>query len=192
MARPSVIITMLAMAAALGGLVYFHASRLGADGSDEPTLATTAPKPAPAPPVAAQTPVVAETEPQVDAPANTPAAPASPPPPTDDFSRWIAETQSSDAKTRAAAIAALVNVPKERSVPVLERVLESGEPQVDRQIALRSLHSMALNDGDKDGAIRDVIRQAMYHSDDAAVTQSAQSVLEDIEAALAEMAQNAQ
>ena len=71
-------------------------------------------------------------------------------------------------------------------MPALERVLESGEPQVDRQIALQSLHALALNEGDDNNRIRDAIRHAMYHSDDEGVTQSAQSFLEDIEAVLAE------
>lgn len=104
---------------------------------------------------------------------------------TDNVARWIADTQSNDAKTRAAAIEALANAPKAQAIPALERVLESGEPQVDRQIALQSLHKLALSDGDSTGQIRAVIRHAIYHGDDEGVTQSAQAFLEDIEAALA-------
>jgi hypothetical protein len=58
-------------------------------------------------------------------------------------------------------------------------------PQVDRQIALRSLHQLALKDGDPDSTVRDAMRRAMYHSDDDEVTQSAQSLLDDIESDLA-------
>ncbi len=101
----------------------------------------------------------------------------------------IADTQSNDPRLRAAAIEALANAPKAQALPALERVLESGEPQVDRQIALRSLHSLALNDGDETGAIRDAIRHALYHSDDENVTQSAQAFLEDIEAEFEDRAQ---
>lgn len=97
------------------------------------------------------------------------------------IARWIADTQSTDAKTRAAAIVALAAAPKAQAVPALKRVLEVGEPQVDRQIAVRSLHVLALQQADDDGAIRDVLRDAVYHGDDEGVTQSAQAVLEDIE-----------
>lgn len=68
----------------------------------------------------------------------------------------------------------------------MERILQVGEPQVDRQIALRSLHTLAVQQGDADGRIRDVLRQAIYHGDDEGVSQSAQALLEDIEVASAE------
>lgn len=97
------------------------------------------------------------------------------------IARWIADTQSTDAKTRAAAIVALAEAPKAEAVPALKRVLKAGEPQLDRQIAVRSLHVLALQQDDDDGAIRDVLRDAVYHGDDEGVTQSAQAVLEDIE-----------
>lgn len=99
----------------------------------------------------------------------------------DAIARWIADTQSTDATTRAIAIAALAEAPKSQAVSALERVLEVGEAQVDRQIALRSLHLLALGEGDGDGAIRDVLRHALYHGDDEEVTQSAQAVIDDIE-----------
>lgn len=70
-------------------------------------------------------------------------------------------------------------------MPALERVLETGEPDVDRHIALRSMHALALRDGDATGQIRDVMRHAIYHGDDDGVTQTAQSLLDDIEAEFA-------
>ena len=100
--------------------------------------------------------------------------------------RWIADTQSPSAQTRAEAIAALARAPKAQAVPALQRVLETGEPELDRQIALRSLHALALEHGDEGGAIRDVLRGAIYHGDDEGVSQSAQAVLDDIEADMAE------
>lgn len=101
------------------------------------------------------------------------------------IARWIADTQSTDPKLRAAAIAALAEAPKAEAVPALKRVLTVGEPQVDRQIAVRSLHVLALQQDDDDGAIRNVLRDAVYHGDDEGVTDSARAVLEDIEAEFA-------
>lgn len=98
----------------------------------------------------------------------------------------IADTTSPKARTRAVAIEALANAPRSQAIPVLERVLETGEPQVDRQIALRSLHTLALRQGDADGAIRNVLRGAIYHGDEEGASQSAQALLEDIEIVLAE------
>lgn len=175
MAQTSVIVVSLAVIGTLSGLAYVHASR------EDPAIspAPTSPRPhvdaTPAPAVSTQE----------DTP--TPAQETSPRQVTGaDVERWIVDSQSHDAKTRAAAISALANAPKAQAMPALERVLESGEPQVDRQIALQSLHALALSDGDENGRIRDVIRHAMYHSDDEGVAQSAQAYLEDIEAALAQ------
>jgi HEAT repeat protein len=166
---PAIVVT-LAVLAALSGIVYVNANR-----EDETTVSA---------PQAnhTETPIVAASE-----RTETPAQPASSRQnTTDDIARLSADTQSNDAKTRAAAIAALASAPKAQAIPALERVLESGEPQVDRQIALQSLHTLALKHGDENSRIRDVIRHAMYHSDDEGVTQSAQAILEDIEAALAQ------
>ncbi len=181
MAQTSVIVVSLVMLGTLGGLVYVHATRDESAGGDqivsEPATVQTAS-------VSTEEPAAASAveEPRVQ-PVKQAAAP--------DVTRLIADTQSYDAKTRANAIEALGAAPKAQAIPVLERVLESGEPQVDRQIALRSLHTLALNDGDANGKIRDVMRHAMYHSEDEAVTQTAQALLEDIEAAFDERAQSA-
>ncbi|MET0533032.1 MAG: hypothetical protein ABW171_02305 [Steroidobacter sp.] len=184
MARPSVIVFTLATVGAVAGLGYFHLNRTSADGESETTHDVVVPTSRVVSATPTEATVIAPTnDVGVDAPAED--QQLSTPQTDDDFSRWVAETQSNDAKTRATAIAALVNVPKAQSVPALERVLESGEPQVDRQIALRSLQTLALNDGDQDGVIRGVIRHAMYHSDDQTVSQSAQAMLEEIEATLA-------
>lgn len=171
MAQTSVIVVSLAMLlGTLGGLAYVHANR------DEPTRVETHSAGTSTPKAAEIPPAVEVIKPAEQAHLIT----------TDDVSRWIADTQSYDAKTRASAIEALANAPTSQAVPALKRVLESGEQQVDRQIALHSLYELALKDGDNTGVIRDAIRHAMYHSDDEGVTQSAQAFLEDIEAALAD------
>jgi HEAT repeat protein len=175
----------VAIVGALVGLGYIHASRNEPVTSIETPLYPTkqtveqdATKHADTyVPVAPANPATTETQTESSQPVGV-----------EQIARWIADTRSNDPGTRAAAIAALANAPKAQAVPALERVLESGEPQVDRQIALRSLHALALNDGDHDNAIRDVIRRAMYHSDDENVTQTAQALLEDIEAAIADRA----
>ena len=95
--------------------------------------------------------------------------------------QWIADTASGDAAKRAAAIAALAEAPRAEALPVLGRILTDGEPQVDRPLALRSLRDLALNQGDDDGAIRDAVRQAIYHGDDLTRVDDAQEVLDIIE-----------
>lgn len=157
----------------MGGLAYVHANR------EEPKPVETSRAAVATLTVADETrPAPELSKPEEPAPRIT----------AEDVSRWIADSQSTDAKTRAAAIEALANAPKSRAVPALNRVLETGEPLVDRQIALQSLYRLALNDGDNAGAIREALRHAIYHSDDEGVTQSAQALLEDIELALAERA----
>jgi HEAT repeat protein len=122
-------------------------------------------------------------------PAKTAAAPEAPPSdpqpaeaPPPDVARLRADVDSPDPKIRAAAIAALARAPKSEAIPLLEHILAVGEPEVDRQIALRSLHAIALQQGDEDGRIRESLRAAMYHGDDERVSKSAQAFLEDIEA----------
>jgi hypothetical protein len=186
MAQSIVIVATLTTIGALGGLAYLHASRSDQAKAEVPSTAAA---------TATESTRTAVEAPPVPETGKLDTQPTQPVPvrqiTTDDVTRWVAETQSNDAKSRAAAIEALANAPKARAIPALERVLESGDPQVDRQIALRSLHTLALKDGDDTGAIRDVIRHAMYHTDDEAVTQSAQAFLEDIEAALTERAASA-
>jgi hypothetical protein len=176
MAKTSVIVVSLAVLGTLSGLAYVHANR---EDAARPEMIGTA--------VAARTHFEAPSAPAVSTQEEAPAQEASTRQAASaDVERWIVDTKSNDAKTRAAAIAALANAPKTRAMPALERVLESGEPQVDRQLALQSLHTLALSDGDENGRIRDAIRHAIYHSDDEGVTQSAQAFLDDIETALAE------
>jgi hypothetical protein len=95
--------------------------------------------------------------------------------------RLIADTTSADAAKRAAAIAALAEAPREEAVPALRRILTSGEPEVDRSLALRALRDVALNQGDADGKVRDAVRHAIYHGDDFTKTAEVQDVLDVIE-----------
>ncbi|MDY6945354.1 MAG: HEAT repeat domain-containing protein [Pseudomonadota bacterium] len=194
--RPSVVVVSLTMLAACGGLAYLHAAREQSAGQaagvsqpmrrDTPAAEPSVQAAAPANAVGASTDTAAPALPSSGA--ATSSVPAATP---KTIEQWIEDTRSTDPKVRAAAIAALANAPTAQALPALERVLETGEPNVDRHIALRSMHALALRDGDTNGQIRDVMRQAIYHGDDDAVTQTAQSLIDDLEAEFSERTQSA-
>lgn len=92
----------------------------------------------------------------------------------------VEETAGDDAGKRASAIDALAAAPEVEAVPVLQKLLGSGG-DIDRQLALSSLHALALRQGDADGSIRESLRQAIYDGGDEAVASGAQAALEDIE-----------
>jgi hypothetical protein len=195
MMRPSVIVISMSMLVACGGLAYLHSTREQAAEEasvSEPRL-NTAPTEQLAPTPAASNNVVASAATETrTSPGSDQTTPAGNAPPPETIAQWIKDTQSTDAKTRAAAIAALADAPKALAMPALKRVLDTGDPNVDRHIALRSMHSIALRDGDSTGQVRDVMRRAIYHGDDDGVTQTAQSLLDDIEADFAQREQNRQ
>lgn len=123
-------------------------------------------------------PTLSSVAPAASAPvANPVARPAT----ADHVAGWIADTASGDAAKRAAAITALAEAPRARALPVLGRIFAEGEPSVDRALALQSLRELALNQGDADGAIRDAVRQAVYHGDDLTDKDAVQETLDIIE-----------
>jgi hypothetical protein len=98
----------------------------------------------------------------------------------------LAVDASSDDRTkRSSAIIALASAPKAQALPILKRAVDVSSSEGDRQLALRSLYTLAVEQGDDDGRIRDTMRTAIYHSDDEGVSQSAQAYLEDLDVALA-------
>lgn len=101
----------------------------------------------------------------------------------DNAARWIADVNSEDAARRAAAINALADVPSATALPILQNVLTSGETGIDRPLAMKALRTLALREGDVNGAIRNVLREVVYHADEG-VAQQAQSVLDDLESRL--------
>jgi HEAT repeat protein len=196
--RPTVIVVSLGMLAACGALAYMHANR---DEPETAATAATARSSRTAPSLAAVPAQAATTAPNAinsSVGAATASSSSSTPDATtasatgrpDTLEQWIKDTRDSDPKIRAAAITKLANAPKAQALPVLKDVLETGEPEIDRHIALNSLHTLALRDGDTSGQVRDVMRRAIYHSDNDGVTQTAQSLLDDVEAALAEQQRN--
>jgi len=181
MSRRHIVLVTLAVAGAIAGLAYAYVARSPA--SSEEVRIASGPQPTARAQIANDDAGLSGTQapgtPERVEPASIPGTTA------ETIAQWVADTQSTDARVRAAAIAALAEAPKAEAVPALERVLKAGEPEVDRQIAVRSLHVLALREADDDGAIRNVLRDAMYHGDDEGVTQSVQAVLEDIEAEFA-------
>ena len=95
------------------------------------------------------------------------------------------DADSEDPQKRSSAIIALANAPKAEALPILKRAVDVSSSESDRQLALRSLYTLAVEQGDDDGHIRDTLRTAVYHSDDEGVSQSAQAYLEDLDVALA-------
>lgn len=90
-----------------------------------------------------------------------------------------------DPDKRAAAIDALARVPKAQALPVLQPLL-SATAQDDRQRVVGALHTMAVEQGDDDGRIGEILRLTIYDGDDAGVADSAQTVLDDIQQETAE------
>jgi hypothetical protein len=133
----------------------------------------------PSAPAVAQTPRDTVQPAGIQAVADPAPVPSGNPPPA--VAQLIADSASGDAGKRAAAIAALADAPRAEALPVLGRILTDGEPQIDRPLALRSLRDLALNQGDDDGAIRDAVRQAIYHGDDLTKVDDVQEVLDIIE-----------
>ena len=96
------------------------------------------------------------------------------------LSQLIADANAEDATIRAAAIDALALAPKSRAAPVLQALL-SAATREDRELALNSLYTLALNQGDDDGAIRAVFRRTIYDGDDGELAVNAQLALDDLE-----------
>lgn len=94
--------------------------------------------------------------------------------------RLIKDVAGDNPGMRASAIDALAAAPESAAVPVLQKVLNGGG-DMDRQLALNSLHTLARNHGDAAGDIRETLRQAIYDGGDEAVASGAQAALEDIE-----------
>lgn len=101
-------------------------------------------------------------------------------PAAESIAKLIEDATEGDADTRAEAIFALTSVPAAQGVPVLHRIIVSGDV-VNGHLALDSLRTIALNQGDSDGAIRNSVRFAVYHSTSDTITQSAQEVLDELE-----------
>jgi len=101
--------------------------------------------------------------------------------PADAATRLIANAMSDDPQMRAAAIIELAEVAKSQAIPALHRVLVSGGPAEEQQLALHALRTLAQDQGDADGGIREVLRQAVYHGNHQDVMLAAQVVLDSVD-----------
>jgi len=158
----------------VAGLVYAWSAR----GTDEPPGSAPAEHPA----APSSMPVLA-SPPAADAAVAT-AKPAEAT--VEQVAAWVGDTQGDDAGRRAAAIAALARAPRAAAIPALRQVLATGEAGVDWPLALKSLTQLALEQGDEDGAVRNVIREAIYHGDGGNVPSLAQDALDTVERELAQ------
>jgi hypothetical protein len=128
-------------------------------------------------------PVAIASAPQAPSPAPASpmtAAPAAVAPAPDLVTRWIADADSTDASSRAAAIASLAQAPRDQALPVLRRLMLNAE-SAERPLALKSLRELALSQGDADSRIRQAIREVIYHGDDEQLAPAAQEALEAVE-----------
>lgn len=159
---------LLAVAGA-GVVAYSIIDRSAGSGGDAPPVADST---GPAPPQAHQSapPAAAQQ-----------AAAASPETLASMIAKLAADANGSNADTRSAAIVALAAVPKAQAVSILSNIMLSGERTVDRQLAVGSLRTLALDQGDEDGAIRAALRDAIYHGDDTDVALGAEAAVGDIE-----------
>ena len=137
-------------------------------------------------PATAVTPVANATTPAAISSrgdADVPAVPAQPQAaPANEVTQWIRDSQGTDANARATAIAALAGAPRDRSLPVLERLVMNADP-ADRPLALKSLQQLALEQGDTDNRIRSAMRDVIYHGDDEQLAAGAQAALDSVEIA---------
>jgi len=117
---------------------------------------------------------------QMEAPGPTSPPDAAAPDGESAVSKWVEDATGEDPKARADAISALAHAPKDAALPALKKVLTSGEPEVDRPLALASLRTLAIEQGDEDGRIKETLRQTLSHADDERLTEAAQAVLDEV------------
>lgn len=138
------------------------------------------PDAAAAPADVAPTPAAARTS-RPAIPAATVAAPPAAPT-SEQVTRWITDVDSTDAARRTVAIRALAHAPRVQALPVLQRLVMNADPG-DRPLALNSLRDLGLEQGDADNAVRQAIRQVIYHGDDEQLAAGAQEALDAVESA---------
>jgi hypothetical protein len=110
-----------------------------------------------------------------------PSEPAAPQPlSARDMEKLKSAATEGDPATRADAIFVLGSAPRSQAAPVLHKILIGGDT-VDGHLALDSLRTLALTQGDADGVVREAVRYAIYHGTSDTITQSAQEILDELE-----------
>ncbi len=96
-----------------------------------------------------------------------------------DLDTLTLELNAANPERRAAAIVALADAPREQALSLLQDVFSIGDVQ-DGHLALGSLRALAIEQGDQDGAIREFLRVAVYHSGDQDLVLGAQYTLDAV------------
>lgn len=91
----------------------------------------------------------------------------------------VVTTDSPNSNERDASNDALIKLPRERILPVLQHLVMNGG-EGERSVALNALHMLALKRGDEAGEIQNILRLTSYDGDDA-LASHAQLALEDIQ-----------
>lgn len=99
-----------------------------------------------------------------------------------DVEAWLAGAQGTDAAKRLESIKALAQAPRDRALPVLVQIAKRSVVERDRYAALDSLQVQGLQQGDADDAIHTVLRTLIYDSGDERMAESAQRVLDALDA----------
>ena len=163
----------------LGSILgYTYARRADAPAAPEAVLDTPAVSPLAQ---RAATPTATAT----DEP--SPSPPVAEAPPAEQFppdAELLSAALGQDVAKGEAAVRTLAKMPRERAMPILRQIVASGDER-RRVLALHSLRTVAQDQGDADGGIREVIRTAIYHGDSEDVTAEAQNVLNEVESAVA-------
>lgn len=178
MSRVPIALLVLLAIGCIGAIGYSRLMRGERADDDAPLTQPVASDFAPTDTAIASPPPATAPEPTVSPSQDQPAASI---PAAVDVAKLIKDATGDDARTRAAAIIALAQVPRSEAIPVLRRVLTDGEPTVDRPLALQALRTLALNQGDSDNLIRGALRNTIYDGNDEAISQGAVDVLADIE-----------
>jgi hypothetical protein len=161
---------------------FFAAGCLAVVGYSFMTRVELAPEQAPRPLATASlsTPPPSPPPPDEAFTATSEPAPSAAPPAAAGVSGWLVDATGDDPKARSYAISALAHAPKDAALPVLKKVLTSGDPEVDAPLALESLQTLALDQGDEDGRVKDVLRQFISHSGDEEFAEKAQRTMDTI------------
>jgi hypothetical protein len=163
----------LAALVAIGCIAMLHRARTDFAGQESTSTLVRPSRPESRPSTSGQTARVASSP--RDEACSSKASPA------DTATRLVADALSDDPKARTAAIIGLADVPKSQAIPALHRVLVSGGPAEEQQMALHALRTLAQDQGDADGGIREVLRQAVYHGNHEDVVLAAQVVLDSVD-----------
>ena len=138
---------------------FFAAGCLAVVGYSLVTRVEPAAEQAPRPLVTASlaTPTPAPSPPNEAFPSPAEPAQATPAAPAAGVSAWLVDATGEDAKARTYAIPRSPALRRTLRSRCSKKVLTRGDPEVDGPLALESLQTLALDQGDEDGRVKDVL-----------------------------------